>query len=137
MDILQLSLLSHEDAITLVETSLNIGQGYNQNEVTLVHIDSPLLNVPDAVVCFLQVIYLSWNRKLSAVPGSYPGQVHELRYIAPMIGDISHEQLVERTEATRYASRKAHKPYQQLLVATELSHMWQKVVQVHTILRPE
>jgi hypothetical protein len=58
----------------------------------------------------LQITYLSGNSKLSAVLGSYPGQAHELRHIAPVIGNISHEELIEGAEATRYASGKTNEP---------------------------
>jgi hypothetical protein len=53
----------------------------------------------------LHITYLRGDGKSSTVQKPYLGQVHELRHIAPVIWDISHEELVEGTKAAGYASR--------------------------------
>jgi hypothetical protein len=53
----------------------------------------------------LHITYVRGDGKSSAVQGPYFGQVHELRNIAPVIRDFSHEELVKGTKAAGYASR--------------------------------
>lgn len=67
-------------------------------------------------------------------------QIHviQLRHVTPIVcGGVSHEELIEGTEATGYTSRQANAKNQQLLILSKLSNNWQQVIQVERLLRTQ